>query len=669
MARWDGDLQKFFPNIGFNSLRDDQEKVLSSVIDTGNTLGIIQTGGGKSLIYWMAALEIKGIAIVISPLISLIDEQTEKLKNQGYEVLELHGGIDSFKQMKVIRAFANKKINPSFIFLSPEKIAIDGLLEQAIKRRKNDIKLLVIDEVHCVSQWGMNFRPFYQRIPIFLDTIFGSFENWCRILALTATVNNKELNDICSYFHIDKKNIKKTPLLMRSEIQLHTKKCMKEADKEAAFWDIVNIHKDEKILVYVYRKYSNHGVEGLCREAENRGYRCAAFHGDMTAKERQKVIDRYKNNEINIVFATNAFGMGIDIPDIRVVIHYMIPESGEQYYQEIGRAARDGKAANAYMLYTDKNIDVKGDYFIDNSFPSEDLLKQSFEKVLPFSKQPGYKALDVFDDDEVLKCLPYFIEVGLIEIVGKCFGDMFSLEKIQSPVLQEYANESKLFLGVIKKKNIKPAELSSFVFNEYLDNRVEVKKALNKTLVLTILSAEISEKQMKTMLESINAKKTYKHDLLDYFVYQVEQCKNSQELHQEIAYYLGTDKHQLNRIYQAKDGTMVRSKSEVIISNLLSEAGIKYEYEKKLFYDDIHHIEPDFTIVLPDNKEIYWEHVGMLGLDDYDENWKKKLDIYEKYYPNQMIKTYESGVLSKNAGENIEYIKKLMNKNSPKNNL
>ena len=116
----------------------------------------------------------------------------------------------------------------------------------------------------------------------------------------------------------------------------------------------------------------------------------------------------------------------------------------------------------------------------------------------------------------------------------------------------------------------------------------------------------------------------------------------------------------MNRIHEAKDGTMVRSKSEVIICNLLAEAGIKYVYEEKLFYDDIHHIEPDFTIELPNGKKIYWEHVGMLGLDSYEENWARKLDIYEKYFPGQMIKTYESGALSKDAESKIEYIKGLL---------
>ena len=659
MAQWDSDLKKFFPNIGFDSLHEEQKKVLSSVVNNGNTLGIIQTGGGKSLIYWMAALEMKGIAIVISPLIALISEQTEKLREQNYEVLELHSGIDALKQMNLIRDFANKKINPNFIFLSPEKIAIDGLLEEALKRRKDDIKLLVIDEVHCVSQWGMSFRPFYQRIPKFLDAIFGDYEQWCRILALTATVNNHELNDICSYFHIEKDNIIRQPLMMRGEIQLHIQKCQKEDDKEEKFWNILNIHRDEKTLVYVYRKYTKHSVEDLYKKAKLKGYKALAFHGDMTAKERKEIISQFKNNEVNIVFATNAFGMGIDIPDIRVVIHYMIPESIEQYYQEIGRAARDGKPANAYMLYTDKNIDVKSKYFIDNSFPTEDLLRETFKKTLPFNKKPGYKPIDVFDD-EVVKCWPYYVEAKLMQIVSKAFGDMRLLENISNPVLQDYASASNLFLGVVNKKHITPAELSRLVYNEFLDNKVKVKKAINKSLIINVLSTEISDKQMKSMLDSIEEKKLYKHDLLNYLVFQVTQCKTSKELHQEIACYFGTDKHQLGRIYEAKDGTKVRSKSEIIICNLLNDANIKYEYEKHLCYDENNHIEPDFTITLPNGKEIYWEHVGMLGIESYDENWTKKLAIYNKYYPDQLIKTYESGSLSKDASEKIEYLKSFM---------
>lgn len=179
----------------------------------------------------------------------------------------------------------------------------------------------------------MSFRPFYKCIPDFLDRIFG-VDKWCRILALTATLNPKELKDICEEFHILKRNILKQTVLMRSEIQLHTIKFNKEDEKEDKFWDIIKTHRDEKTLVYVYRKKGERAVEGLCEEAISKGYKAAWFHGEMSSNERMDIIEQYRNGSINLVFATNAFGMGIDIKDIRNVIHFMIPESAEQYYQD-----------------------------------------------------------------------------------------------------------------------------------------------------------------------------------------------------------------------------------------------------------------------------------------------------------------------------------------------
>lgn len=200
------DLKTFFPKLPFDQLTDLQTRVISNVMQNENTLCIMPTGSGKSVIYWMSGLELQGITIVISPLTALIEEQSVKLEEQGYEVLKLHGDIPAKKQMEILTDFASKKINPKFIFLSPEKIATDGYLEYCLKTRKDDIKLFVIDEVHCVSQWGMTFRPFYKRIPNFMDNLFGK-NSWAKILALTATLNPKEIGDICSHFKIDKKNI------------------------------------------------------------------------------------------------------------------------------------------------------------------------------------------------------------------------------------------------------------------------------------------------------------------------------------------------------------------------------------------------------------------------------------------------------------------------------
>jgi len=653
MLNIDKHFSEWFPQKKFE-LYDYQKNVITNVVEKGNTLCILPTGGGKSVIYWMSSLELSGISIVISPLTALIEEQAKNIEEQGYEVLKIHGGIPAIKQLKTLTKFAKGEINPKFIFLSPEKIATDGYLEFCLKKRKADIKLLVIDEVHCVSQWGMSFRPFYRRIPSFMNNLFGE-DDWCRVLALTATLNSKEIIDICTYFRIKKENIIMKDLLMRSEIQLHVNKFNNEDEKTEKFWQIIHNHQDEKILVYVYRKYNKRSVENFCGEAIEKGYKAVSFHGDMSAEERMKIVEQFKSGDVNIVFATNAFGMGIDIPDIRVVIHYMIPESIEQYYQEIGRASRDGHGANAYLLYSNKNIEVKKTYFIDGAFPKQEKLEEVYQKI---GNKLGYQTLSYFEDEEIQKCLLYYNESGLIDIVCKGFADLKFLSNVKNDRLQKIYDSTKTkgYIRTVNQVGIKPRELSEMAYSSILNDVSSIQKAPERWLIININNTLIDDASMKIICEDIAEKKKYKHELLDYFVYVLENNSNTQQLHQEIAAYLGTDKHQLARIYTTNDGTQVRSKSEVIISNLLSAAGIKYEYEKKLYYSEDKWIEPDFTIMLPNGKEIYWEHVGMLGREEYDARWGEKIDIYNKFFPNSMVKTYESGALSLDASELIKKI-------------
>lgn len=654
MLNLDEDFKKYFPKLGF-TLSDMQKKVITNVVEKDNTLGIMPTGSGKSAVYWMSAVEMKGISIVISPLTALIEEQVQKIEEQGYETLKIHGGVDALKQMSIMTDFANKKTNPKFIFASPEKIATDGYFEYCLKQRKDEINLIVIDEVHCVSQWGMSFRPFYKRIPDFLDKLYGEGK-WARILALTATLNPMELTDICEAFRIKKENIIKQTILMRNEIQLHVMKFINEAEKEEKFWELIKMHRDEKILVYLYRKKGDRGVDGLTQTALDKGYKAALFHGDMTAKERMEVVEQYKNNEVNIVFATNAFGMGIDIPDIRVVIHFMIPESAEQYYQEVGRAARDGGGANAYLLYSNKNIDVKRTHFIDRSFPTEDKLREVYKNI---GKRAGCRVFQYFDNEDIQECLPYYMKSGLISIVGKGFSGLSELFDIKDPDLQKYydSTEAKGYVKTMKKNDLTPQELSESVYRAVLTGEAKLKKALERWLVIEVADTEISDERMKIMLDDIAEKREYKHGLLDYFVYLVEDNPNTQHLHQEIARYLGMEKYHLNRIYKTVDGNQVRSKSEVIICDLLAKSGIKYEYERLLEYKPGKKINPDFTIFLDGGKELYWEHIGMLGNEQYSDDWSEKMDIYEEYFPGQLLKTYESGAISSDAEKIIEKIK------------
>lgn len=647
-----------FPNLANKFfLKDFQKSVISNVVEKDNTLCIMPTGGGKSLIYWMSGILSGGITIVISPLIALIDEQSEKIVEQGFEVLTIHGGMDSAKQAKVLKDFANKVINPKFIFVSPEKIATDGLFEFCIRERKNEITMLAIDEVHCVSQWGTSFRPFYKRIPDFLNCIYnGPEDKQPRILALTATLNPKEVVDIGMEFKIDKSNIIRNNLLMRSEISLKVLQFNNENEKEDKLWDIIKIHKNEKTLIYVYRIGSERGVEKLADKANEKGYKSVCFHGEMTAKERKEIIDSYKNNEINVIFATNAFGMGIDIPDIRVVIHFMIPESVEQYYQEVGRAARDGNVANAYLLFTNKNIDVKRKYFIDGSFPSAEKLVNTYKKIA--EQGEGLHTLPYFEDEEVQQCLPYYLNSKVLKIECKGFSDLKSITNVKDKTLTDIIDSTKTknLITTVKKSKVDVKTIVNKVYESVVKGLATTTKPLDRRLIVDVIEQEISEAKMQNIQSAIDEKRKYKHGLLDYLVFLIDDNASSNELHQEIGRYLGVEKHMLNRIYSTVKGDRVRSKSEVIIANLLAQNGISYEYEKKLEYENGKWIEPDFTIALPDGRELYWEHLGMLGVESYDKRWLEKQDIYDKFYNGKLIVTYEGATITDSALDIINKI-------------
>jgi ATP-dependent DNA helicase RecQ len=641
-----------------SALKSHQIKTINNVIGNGNTLCIMPTGGGKSLIYWLAGMMLSGITIVVFPLVSLIDEQEEKLKEQGIEVLALHGGLSSDKQVEKLMQFAKGEINPKFIFVSPEKLATDGFFEHCIKTRKDEIKLITIDEVHCVSQWGTSFRPFYRNIPDFIINVFG--KSAPKVLALTATLNPKELNDISNEFLINKANIIKDQSLMREEIELKIIKVNLENEKDGEdgkLWDLLKIHSNEKTLVYVYRVDGKRSVEDLSHRANaQHGLKSLHFHGEMTSNERKEIIKNFKNNNINIVFATNAFGMGIDIPDIRVIVHFMIPESVEQYYQEIGRAARDNKAANAYMLYSNKNIEVKRRHFIDASFPTREKLIEVYKKI-PKSKS-GLQTLFYFEDEDIQQCLQYYIECGVVQIIAKGFSDLKSLTDVKNTDLSKIieSTKTKILITSAKKSGVSVPNIINTVYGCIINGQVKTTKPLDRRLIIKVIENELSENQLDSIMAVIEEKKKYKHELLDYLVFQLDNDYSSIKLHQEIAQYLGMNKDMLNRIYSTEKGDKVRSKSEVIIANLLYKHGIKYEYELPLVYENGKSIKPDFTVFISDDKKVFWEHLGMLGTESYDETWLYKLNIYDKYFPNQLEKTYEGVTITDSA---LDLIKKL----------
>lgn len=651
-------FKKEFPELASSfPLKPFQEKVINQVITNGSTLAVMPTGGGKSLIYWVTAKAQKGTCLVISPLIALIDEQAEKLSKEGLNVLAIHGGMGSSEQIKQLKKFAKGESNPDFIFASPERMATDGFFEYCISLQKDKIKLVVIDEVHCISQWGFDFRPFYKHIPVFLNSIFST--QWPKILGLTATINPRELIDITGDFKIDKKSILKDDVLLRFDIDLKVEKLSNEEEKRERLWEIIEDHRDEKILVYLYRKYHKGGVEDLCDVANGKGLTAMFFHGDLTSSERQQIITEYRDGSTNLVFATNAFGMGIDIPNIRVVIHFMLPESIEQYYQEIGRAGRDQNGATSYMLYSNKNVQVRKTHFIDKSFPKEDEVKELFKKAS--NNEIGKKTLQYFAEEDLQSALPYFLNCNAISIEGKGFTGLKVFKTNTNARLKSIVDSSKTGMVItvlLKPENSKLSSKDFFniTYKALVDDEATLAKNLDKCLIINANENKLTNEQLENISSETARKREYKHNLLDYLVYLLDNFDSSNSMHQEIGRYLGVNKHLLNKIHKTESGIWVRSKSEVIIANILYRSGIDFQYEEKLYYNSNQWKEPDFTI-RHNGKTWYWEHLGLLGDEQYNENWQEKKQIFKNLGVfDFVITTRESAVLSNQANELIKKI-------------
>ncbi|OYQ63592.1 recombinase RecQ [Pseudanabaena sp. SR411] len=653
-------FEENFPSLASKyALYPFQERVINHVVNNGSTLAVMPTGGGKSLIYWVAAKALKGTCLVVSPLIALIDEQAEKLTNEGFSVLAIHSGMGSSEQIKQLKKFARGESSLDFIFASPERMATDGFFEYCISLQKHKIKLVVIDEVHCISQWGFDFRPFYKHIPTFLNSVFGKESP--RILGLTATINPKELIDITSDFKIETRSVLKDDVLLRFDIDLKIEKLANEEEKRERLWAIIDNHLNEKILVYLYRKYHKGGVEDLCEVANQKGLKSLHFHGDMSSDERKKVINEFREGSTNLVFATNAFGMGIDIPNIRVVIHFMLPESIEQYYQEIGRGGRDGNGATAYMLYSDKNIQVRKTHFIDKSFPkNEQEVKDLFRKAT--NNEVGKKTLQYFAEEDLQSALPYFLNCAAITIEGKGFTNLQVFRRNSNNLLKTIIDSSRtgMVIPILLKPNFSELDCKDFfniTYKALVDDEATLSRNLDKCLIIEAKKQELDNQELLSINDEIRNKREYKHNLLDYLVYIFNNFDGSKSMHQEIGKYLGVSKHQLDKIHKTESGVWVRSKSEVIIANILHRSNIDFQYEEKLYYNETQWKEPDFTI-RHKGKIWYWEHLGLLGSEKYEVSWAVKQNIYKNLgVYDQVIITKESAVLSNQVNELIKKIK------------
>ena len=533
---------------GYTSFRPKQEDIINSVIKGRDTVALLPTGGGKSICFQVPAMAMEGICIVVSPLVALMGDQVNSLKERGIKALNLTGGI-SFSELNTLldNALYGKY---KFLYLSPERLQQE-VVQNYI--RQMNVNLIAIDEAHCISQWGNDFRPAYKNI-----TILREIHPLTPIIALTATATTEVLKDTIAELKLEQPEIFKNSFVRKNlSYQVY-----KEEDKLYKAEQFLKSNTGSAIVYVRNRK----GTIEISEQLNSLGISSTYYHGGVSTKEKAKKLQSWRRGEVSTMVATNAFGMGIDQPNVRYVIHLQIPESIESYFQEAGRAGRDGKLATAVLLYNDSDkiqvqkqfieslpsaTDLKKIYrnlnnFFQISYGEGEFTKHNFEfsefcKTYTINPLLAYNALNNLDRLGVIQLSQEFGRKSTIQFLVSSERLLSYFEKdITSSIIGKTI--LRIYGGVFEMSTSINLELISSKTGQSIETIISTLKKLERDQVvelslqitdatLTFLVPREDDKTINVIsrdVEALNRKKTTQVNSVLHYINDTKTCRSVQ---------------------------------------------------------------------------------------------------------------------------------------------
>ncbi|WP_099188412.1 DNA helicase RecQ [Tepidibacter mesophilus] len=623
-------LKKYF---GYDRFRKGQEEVINSILERNDTIAIMPTGAGKSLCYQVPAMALQGITVVISPLISLMKDQVDTLNEIGIKSTYINSTLTNFEITE--RLFDAKDEEYKLVYVAPERLNSNEFLNFLNEAK---VSLIAIDEAHCVSQWGHDFRPSYTRISQTIDNL----NKRPIVCAFTATATNEVKNDIKSLLKLrepneyisgfDRENL--TFSVVRGE---NTKKFIS---------DFVENNKEQTGIVYTSTRKEADSIYELLLD---KGHKAGIYHAGLTDEQRSKMQEDFSYDNINVIVATNAFGMGIDKSNVRYVIHNNMPKNMESYYQEAGRAGRDGEKSECILLFNPRDIQTQK-FFIEETIYNID------------RKEYEYKRLqDMIDYCHTSNCLrksilEYFGEENVVDKCNNCSVCNDNEEKEDITVLAQ-----KIISCVYRMKE----KYGSILIAEVLrgsKNQKVLKFGLDKLSTYAIIK-EYTVKEIQEIINKLIAD--------DYLVLSQGQYPVVKMNERSIDVLKG--KEQVFMKINKKVKKIANTGNELfdILRDLRKEISTKENIPPYIVFSDASLKEMSTYMPEGEDEFLTIKGVGQSKLEKYGDIFMKKIDEYrksknienkeikqEKESKKEKIKSHVITLNMYNENDNIEEIAK-----------